>query len=320
MAKKLLLGIVLIGLLCGCSNLMQADPADRILAGAHEFGATALAFTPDGQRLISGGFRGELRIWDAATQRPLGELRGHRRAVRAILPLPSGDLVSGGDDGRLILWHGARIKAQVDGADVTALALFQGQVVSGHADAQLRVWSADSLKLLRTFPLDGKVVAVSAHGDRLAIGLARSILLLDAEFRTSRTLSTHGAPHDLQFSPDGRWLAAGSWFRLELWDVASGALRAIPTEHNGLLASIAFSPDGRYLASVGRYTDSAVRVLDTGDFSVVRRYQAHDLCGAAIRFSPDGRTLATASDDESVRLFRFGQAPYASGGAIPSAH
>ena len=320
MAEKLLLSIVLIGLSCGCSGLMQGDPADRILAGAHEFGTTTLAYTHDGQRLISGGFRGELRIWDVATYRPLGTLRAHRRAVRAILPLPSGDFVSGGADGRLILWHRAHPTTEVEVADVTALALFQGQVVSGHSDARLRIWSADTLKPLRTLPIEGKIVALSAHGDQLAIGLARTILLMDPDFRPSKTLPAESAPHDLQFSPDGRMLAAGSWFRLNLWDVASSTFRSIPTEHNGLLASLAFSPDGRHLATLGRQTDSAVRVLNTADFTVARRYQAHDLCGSAVRFSPDGDTLATASDDESVRLYRLDKTPYSAVRATPPAH
>jgi hypothetical protein len=52
----------------------------------------------------------------------------------------------------------------------------------------------------------------------------------------------------------------------------------------------------------------------------VRRYQAHELCGAIIRFSPDGRMLASGSDDESVRLYRLDPARYFSRGAIPSAH
>jgi WD40 repeat protein len=203
---------------------------------------------------------------------------------------------------------------------VTALALFQGRVVSGHADGRLRVWSVEDLRPLREIPLEGTVVALSAHQNQLAIGLERTILLLDAGFKLRRTLPAPRVPHDLQFSPDGRTLAAGSWFRLSLWDVASGATRSIPTEHNGLLTSVAFSPNGRFLATLGRHTDSAIRILDTMDFRVVRRYQAHELCGAIIRFSPDGRMLASGSDDESVRLYRLDPARYFSRGAIPSAH
>jgi WD40 repeat protein len=234
--------------------------------------------------------------------------------------LAGGAFVSGGDDGRLILWHGQRIKAQVKGTDVTALALFQGQVVSGHADGRVRVWSADNLRALRDIPLDEKVMALSAHGNQLAVGLYHRILVLGADFTPRAILATEGAPHDLQFSPDGRMLVAGSWFRLKVWDVASGTMRSIPTEHNGLLTSVAFSPDGRYLATLGRHTDSAIRLLDTTDFRVVKRYQAHELCGAIIRFSPDGRTLASGSDDESVRLHRLDKTPYLSSGAMPSAH
>lgn len=320
MTRKLLLAIVLINILPGCSNLMTAAPADHVLAGIHEYGTTALAFSVDGRQLISGGFRGDIRVWDAATRYQFGEARAHRGPVRVILSLGEEQYASGGDDGRLILWHGQSVRRQVNSTAITALTRFQGRLVSGHADGRLRVWTADMLRPLREIPLEGAVVALDTHKNLLAVGLQRQILLLDADFTPLKILPIPHAPHDLQFSPDGRTLAAGSWFRLNLWDLESGEMRSIPTEHNGLLASVSYSPDGRYLATLGRHTDSAIRILDTIDFKVVKRYQAHDLCGAIIRFSPDGRLLASGSDDESVRLHRLDQAPHFNNGATPAAH
>jgi WD40 repeat protein len=79
------LSFVLIDILCAFSNLMQADPPARGLAGIHEFGTTAFACTPNGRRFISGGFRGGLRIQDAATLRPNDENHGHRLAMPVIM-------------------------------------------------------------------------------------------------------------------------------------------------------------------------------------------------------------------------------------------
>lgn len=324
MAKKLLLIIVFIGFLSGCSNLMTAEAPDFVLTETHDFGTTALAYTMDGQRLISGGFLGDIRLWDAVMPRPLGKLNGHRRAVRAILPLASGAFVSAGDDGRLILWEKEQIKTRIAGRRPTALALFQGHVISGHDDKRLRVWTADALHAVREIRVEGTVIALSVHDNLLAVGLERAILLMDADFKLRRTIPTDRTPHDLQFSPDGRNLAAGSWFHLNLWDIASAERRSIATEHNGLVTSIAFRPDGRHLASLGRHTDSATRILDTRDFRTVKRYQAHALCGTVIRYSPDGTMLASGSDDGSVHLHRTGlqhaRRNQPSNGAIPAAH
>lgn len=325
MPANVFLSLVLIVFLSSCSNLMQADLPDHVLPGVHEFGTTAIAYTPDGRALFSGGFRGELKRWDLATRQPTRLPAGHTSAVRAMLALSPRALVSGGDDGRLILWQGNAIKAQIQSESITALAWFQGRIVSAHTDQRIRFWSPDTLQTLGEQAFDTDIAALSARRDQLAVGLSDRIVLLDSAFKPRTTLATRGSPHDLQFSPDGNTLAAGSWFRLQVWDIPSGVSRSIPTEHNGLLTSVAFSPDGKHLVTLGRHTDSAIRILDTRNFNVVRRYQAHELCGAMIRYSPDGRMLASASDDESVRLYRLDRPsqasrPQSSSGAIPAAH
>jgi WD40 repeat protein len=52
------------------------------------------------------------------------------------------------------------------------------------------------------------------------------------------------------FSPDGRYLASGSWdSTVKIWDVESGKEVQTLRGHAGFIYGLAFSPDGQRLAS-----------------------------------------------------------------------
>jgi dipeptidyl aminopeptidase/acylaminoacyl peptidase len=296
-------------LLGACSNMAASDTAVVIFPGAHEFGSTAVGFSLDGDVLVSGGHRGNVKLWDIRQRKHRAELKLHDGAVRAIAAASTSLIATASDDGQVIIWHNERILSQPTSTLVTSLAWFQDRLVSGHDDGILRVWDK-KLNPVQEIELGAGVEALATNGRQLAVALPDRILVIDGDFQVSKTLDTDGVtPRDLQFSPDGQRLAAGGWFRLHLWDLASGQHQSVSTEHDGLLTSVSFSPDGKHLVSLGRHSDSAIRIVDTQDFSVVRRYQAHELCGAMIRYSPDGQWLASASDDESVRLYDLSK-PY----------
>ncbi|WP_031159923.1 TIR domain-containing protein [Streptosporangium roseum] len=66
----------------------------------------AVAFSPDGSLLATGGDDPAVRLWDARTGRHLHALTGHTRRIWSLAFAPAGDLLaSAGDDGVAILWN-----------------------------------------------------------------------------------------------------------------------------------------------------------------------------------------------------------------------
>ena len=76
----------------------------KIVQTAH--GVLAVAVSPDGQRIVSAGDDHTVRLWDAATGKPIGEpFTGHQARVRAVAFSPDGQrVVSASEDETLRLW------------------------------------------------------------------------------------------------------------------------------------------------------------------------------------------------------------------------
>ena len=64
-----------------------------------------MAFSPDGQRVVSGSDDDTLKIWDANTGKELHMLKGHDDEVWSVAFSPDGQrIVSGSNDKTLKIW------------------------------------------------------------------------------------------------------------------------------------------------------------------------------------------------------------------------
>ena len=72
--------------------------------GGHLARVACLAFSPDGQRLLSGSEDGALILWDVQSGEIVQRLEGHQGFVAACAFLPGDRVVSGGAGGEVFVW------------------------------------------------------------------------------------------------------------------------------------------------------------------------------------------------------------------------
>jgi WD40 repeat protein len=305
----------------GQSRIGIFDPSsgqERANWAAGLDGIIALAFSPDGQRLASGGEDRVIRIWDAATAKLLTECRGHTSKVLSIAFQEDGSrLVTAAHDGTVRQWDprtGDQVEPPYDRhtAEVFAAAYSpDGQrVASAGADRTVLLWRAvgrQDQAVFRghtgtvaalAFSRDGRRL-VSASYDPSGGGYEGDGTVRYWEAAPEATLPVlvghKEYVYPVAYSPDGRWIASGAWdHTVRLWDGATGeACAKLP--HDGIVRTLAFTPDGARLVSGGDLGGKLlVWDLSTG------RIQGQVPSGTSVRsvaVSPDGARIAAGLYD-----------------------
>ena len=229
----------------------------------------SVAFSPDDRLLASASADETIRIWHVQTGQTLTILQGHTYWVRAAIFSPTAPLLA-----------------------------------SAGEDRTIRLWDTQTWQTRRT---------LQGHTDKVTA---------------------------LAFSPDGQLLAsAGADHTIRLWNPDTGQLEQVWEGHTDLVASIAFSPDGQTLVSGG--ADCTVRLWPVpaqaqenlaNNFSYPQTQAENEqkenerngqgfkkhfsMPGQAgyilakhaqkvrsVAFSPQGQEVASASEDQTVRLW-----------------
>jgi WD40 repeat protein/serine/threonine protein kinase len=250
---------------------------------------TSMALSPDGRVFAARSrFDGEghggsfINLWDAAT----GELRQS-------LPHP---------------------EEHTEDAQGLAFSHDGGMLVSAHTNRTIRLWTLKSGQALAIEDAGGptydiKGVAISTDGNRVASACSDyKVRVWDV--RAGRVIHTFprfgaGIVMTVAFSPDGRYLAAGSWDGAQLWDLTTSEARKLLGQSDAAARSVAFSPEGSTLAVSSTNTIKLWNV-ETGELWATLKGHSNMVYNVA--FLEGGRTLASASLDQTVKLWDLNHA------------
>ena len=242
----------------------------------------SVAFAPDGQTLVTGGYDGKTKLWDLST----GEIKGQKKFFAFDTE----------DDGRRV-YSINTVAINPDGKFLISSSTSAIEAVNlNTGDTHYLIQKVGSSFIITP---DGQTL-ISANAD----GSVKLSNLRSGELERTLPGLVQGSTA-LSVSRDGSLIAAGSMFgKIQVWNARTGELKREFKNKGSEALATAISPDNQLLFT-SFSSPALVEIWDIQTGKVIRNLGGHSDAVTSIAISPDGQTLATGSEDGTIRIMDF---------------
>jgi WD40 repeat protein len=271
-----------------------------------------VAFTSDGNQLMTVGLDGTTIMWDAQSGNKLRTLPTHVGATAFSI---DGKFLATVSDGKIKVWDNLSGKQLFEASGETEIQVLSASFSQdglrlgvAKSDSTAEIWDVPSgtrVLLLQGHSRAVEFVAFAPDGKEFATASddGTAIVWDASSGRQLRKLVGHrDEVLCAAFSPDGQRLATSSADQTAMvWDISSGKPLYSLTALRSSILRMAFDPSGRLLATSS--ADGTARLWDASSGKFLFPLAGHKNRVSNLVFSPDGQRAATASWDGRAKVW-----------------